>query len=60
MVYAYKQAVNPVTGDVYSYEEIGAILGVTRQAAFQFAGHTAGKCPSCLRPLAKIKLPKTK
>ncbi len=59
VVRAFKQALNPATGHIFTYEEIGRLLGVTRQAAFQYAGDTRGLCPGCLKPLTN-KLPKIK
>jgi len=59
-VHAFKQSLNPVTGEIYTYADISAMLKITRQAAFRYAGDTSGCCPNCLRPLVKIKLPKIK
>ncbi len=60
IIRALKQSLNPATGEIYSYADVAAMLKITKQSAFRYAGDTAGECPQCLRPLNKVKLPRVK
>jgi DNA-directed RNA polymerase specialized sigma24 family protein len=48
-----KSRVNPATGAGYEYSEIGALLGITKQAAQQHVHDKKHQCPKCLRRLRR-------
>lgn len=48
-----KSRVNPATGQGFEYAEIGALLGISKQAAQQHIGDKKHQCPKCLRRLKR-------
>lgn len=48
-----KSRVNPATGEGWEYADIGALLGVTKQAAQQHIHDKRHQCPKCLRRLKR-------
>lgn len=48
-----KSRVNPATGEGWEYAEIGALLGITKQAAAQHIRHKRHECSRCLRKLKR-------
>ena len=56
LILGLKRSINPATGRGFRYEEIGQLLGISKQAVNQRVHDTAGLCPTCLRKLKKIKV----
>jgi len=46
-----KSRVNKATKRGYEYDEIGALLGISKQAATQHVHDKRGRCLKCLRRL---------
>lgn len=50
-VIALKKTINPATGKLWTYRQIGVALGFTGQAAFYYVENIKGICPECLRKI---------
>lgn len=48
-----RSRLNPATGESWTYQEIGAVLGISRQAATQHIKDKRGRCMQCLRKLRR-------
>lgn len=56
LIHVLKKSVNPNTGEGWTYEEIGQLIGVSKQAVNQQIKTTKGLCCGCLRPLKKMRV----
>ena len=48
-----KRTINPRTGEGWTYAEIAAAIGISKQGAIQHVRKQKHECPSCLRRLRR-------
>jgi hypothetical protein len=54
-IVAMKQSINPATNRLWTYRQIGEVLGFTGQAAHYYVGKIEGICPECLQTINQPK-----
>jgi len=53
LILRLKKTLNVATGEAYTNQEIGNLVGVSRQAIAQAIHDKNGRCRRCLRPLKR-------